>query len=139
MINVVTIETIRNEENVVNITTALETELPGELALAVPEADPAPAVPVPPAAVDNWANPTDAGEERNTVYTFFRNVSPTTQVGLLLSGILFEPRLRSKMAPRHKGFLPLLIWPALKSSGLIGHDWPPKPNATVIFGLQGYA
>ena len=37
---------------------------------------PAPAIPelipVPPAAVDNWANPTDAlGDERNTVYTFF--------------------------------------------------------------------
>ena len=30
--------------------------------------DPAP---VPPAAVDSWANPIDAGEERNTEYTFF--------------------------------------------------------------------
>ena len=34
------------------------------------EVDPDP-VPDPPAAIDNWANPTDAGEERNTVYTFF--------------------------------------------------------------------
>jgi len=138
MITVVTIETIRNEENVVDIRAALETEIPvGEEELEV--SVPAPAVPDPPAAVDNWANPTDAGEERNTVYTFFRNVSPTTQVGLLLSGILFEPRLRSKMAPRHKGLRPLLIWPALKSSGLIGHACPPKANATVIFVLQGYA
>ena len=27
--------------------------------------------PDPPAALDNWANPTDAGLERKTVYTFF--------------------------------------------------------------------
>ena len=27
--------------------------------------------PVPPATVDSCANPTDAGEERNTEYTFF--------------------------------------------------------------------
>ena len=34
--------------------------------------DPAPEpAPDPPAAADNCANPTEAGEERNTEYTFF--------------------------------------------------------------------
>lgn len=112
MITAVTVKSIRNEGNVVS-SAAFEIEIPvGELEPEVPvpepEADPAPPVPVPPAAVDNWANPTDGGEERNTEYTFFRNVSPTTQVGVELSGILLVPRLRSKTAPRHKGLRPLL-------------------------------
>lgn len=59
------------------------------------------AVPVPPAAVDNSANPTDAGEERYTVYTFFRNESPTIQSGLPSVGAMLEFWLRSKKAPRH--------------------------------------
>jgi len=123
MITAVTVESIRNEENVVDIVALDEIENPvGELeeepavpvpavvADGEPEVGPGgPAAPDPPAAVDNWANPTDAGEERNTEYTFFRNVSPTTQVGLELSGILLAPRLRSKMAPRHKGLRPPLI------------------------------
>jgi len=109
----VTVESVRNAENVVD--TAFEIESPvgeEEPALAVPE-DPvgeeesAEAVPDPPAAVDNWANPTDGGEERNTEYTFFRNVSPTTQLGLEEPpAILLVPRLRSKMAPMHKTVRP---------------------------------
>jgi hypothetical protein len=62
-------------------TSHIQEILVGEEESAVPEADPAHAVPDPPAAVDNWANPTDAGEERNTVYTFFRKVSPIIQEG----------------------------------------------------------
>jgi len=38
--------------------------------------------PDPPAASDNCANPIEGGWERNTEYTFFKNVSPTTQFGL---------------------------------------------------------
>jgi len=136
MITVVTIETIRNEENVVNIRVLEEEVLVGEEEPAVLEADP---LPDPPAAVDNLANPTDAGEERKTVYTFFRNVSPTSQEGPPGGRLFSKPALRSKTAPRHKGLLPLLTWPRLKSTGLIGHDCPPKANATVIFELQGYA
>jgi len=105
MITVVTVESIRNEKNVVNL---VEEEIPVGEEPAVPVADPGPAVPDPPAAVDNWANPTDGGVERNTVYTFFRNVSPTTQGGPELSAALLAPRLRSKMAPRHKGLRPPL-------------------------------
>ena len=36
-----------------------------------PETDPENSAPDPPAAVDNWANPTDAGVGWKTVYTFF--------------------------------------------------------------------
>ena len=180
-----TVESIRNEENVVDIA-ALETgekirkktgsqnkghilenpvgeeepavAVPEMVADGEPELDPEdPTAPDrfdPPAASDNWANPTDGGIERNTEYTFFykkrriryegcnrkrlrtRNVSPTTQVGLELSGTLLTPRLRSKMAPRHNGLLLLLIRPALKSRGLIGHDCPPKDIDTKTFVLQ---
>jgi len=93
----VTVErSIRSAENAVDIVAALEIDVPiGEeepkVAVPVPamEADILPGLPEgdpevialdPPALADNWANPTDGGEERNTEYTFFRNVSPTTQL-----------------------------------------------------------
>jgi len=115
MITIVTVESLRNAENAVDIAAlenpvgkvpgvdvpAVVADMVGEPKVGDPEGPPDP-----PAAVDNWANPTDAGEERNTVYTFFRNVSPTTQSGAKLTelgGILLEPGLRSKIAPTHKG------------------------------------
>jgi len=78
MITVVNaVESIKNAGIVVDIA-------PEDPEDPVGEEEPAEAVPDPPAAVDNWANPTDAGEERNTEYTFFRNVSPIIQSGLPL-------------------------------------------------------
>jgi len=120
MITAVMVESIKNAENVVDIA-AFELEIPvGEeepgvdvpanVSVGEPEVgdpvDPAP-TPDPPAAADNWANPTDAGDERNTVYTFFMNVSPTIQLGVELFGIFLVPRLRSKIAPTHKGLFTL--------------------------------
>jgi hypothetical protein len=43
-------------------------EMVADVPPGLPEGDPAPD---PPAFADNWANPTDGGEERNTEYTFF--------------------------------------------------------------------
>jgi len=116
MITAVMVESIKNAENVVDIA-ALEIgkpvgeEEPGvDVPAMVPDVsvgeDPAP-TPDPPAAIDNWANPTDAGDERNTVYTFFRNVSPTIQLGVELFGPFLVPRLISKKAPTHKGLFSL--------------------------------
>jgi len=149
MITAVTVESIRSEENVVNVA-AFEKEMPvgvedPAVSLEVPVAkepkvDPGPTTaPDPPAARDNSANPTDGGEDRKTVYTFFRNVSPMIQVGTSAGTALLVPRLRSKIAPRHNGLRPLLICPALKSTGLIGHDFPPKDIDTVTSTLQGNA
>jgi len=122
MITAVMVESIKNAENVVEIA-ALEigdpvgeedpgvdvpTNVnvgPGEPEVGDPE-DPAP-TPDPPAAIDNWANPTDGGDERNTEYTFFRNVSPTIQLGVELFGTFLVPRPRSKKAPTHKGLFSL--------------------------------
>ena len=42
-----------------------------ELLVELEEAEEDPPVPDPPAVVDNWANPIDGGEARNTEYTFF--------------------------------------------------------------------
>ena len=42
-----------------------------DVSINVPETVPEAAAIDPPAVVDNWANPTDGGLERNTVYTFF--------------------------------------------------------------------
>jgi hypothetical protein len=38
-----------------------------DVSINEPETIPEDSAPDPPAAVDNWANPTDGGEERNTV------------------------------------------------------------------------
>jgi len=65
------VENIRNA-GIDDIAALEDLVVVGELAEAVPD---------PPDTVDNWANPTDAGEERYTEYTFFRNESPTIQPG----------------------------------------------------------
>jgi len=56
----------------------------------------------PPAAEESWANPTDGGDEaRNTVYTFLRKVSPTTQEGFSPPDGILLPMFKSKIAPMH--------------------------------------
>lgn len=111
--------------------------------------------PDPPAEVDNWANPTDAGLDRNTEYTFFyaerrpvnvrhmgrkhqptKNVSPTTQLGFVPPLGILLPRLRSNIAPRHCE-LPVETGPRFISLGSIGQDWPP--NDMVTFRLVLHA
>ena len=66
-----------------------------------------------------------------------RNVFPITQLGLPeLWGILTAAS-RSKMAPLHRvSLLRPLSGPILKSTELISHRVPPKPNDTVILLLQ---
>jgi hypothetical protein len=68
-----------------------------------------PAKPIAPEVALRFANPTLAGSERKTVYTFLRNESPTTQVGwfeLLWPGMgdELEPSSRMKNAARQKLF-----------------------------------
>ena len=43
----------------------------GGVSMVVPDAVPEGPAPDPPAAADNWANPIEPGEARNTEYTFF--------------------------------------------------------------------
>jgi hypothetical protein len=108
-------------------------------------------LPYPPAAADNWANPIDAGCDRNTEYTFFytksrvecihtdvqltKNVTPTTQFGFPFPLTMLLPRLRSKMAPRHCA-LPGETGPRFISNGLICHVWPPNDMETCMVVLQ---
>lgn len=65
-----------------------------------------PASPIAPEVELRLANPTLGGSARKTVYTFLRNESPTTQVGLelLWPGRGDEPELssRTKNAARQK-------------------------------------
>jgi len=80
----------------------------------------APGVPEdPPAALESWAKPIESGDALNTVYTFFKKASPTTQAGFPPPETTLDPRLRSKMLPIH---WPLLAGPKLMSASLMGHD-----------------
>jgi hypothetical protein len=108
-------------------------------------------LPYPPATADNWANPIDAGCDRNTEYTFFytksrvecihtdvqltKNVTPTTQFGFPFPLTMLLPRLRSKMAPTHCA-LPGETGPRFISNGLICHVWPPNDMETCMVVLQ---
>jgi len=94
----------------------------------------------PPAAVDNWANPTEGGLERNTVYTFFKKVSPIIQLGLPPPPPAFDPRLRSNMPPTHCSPLPIvpsLAVPKFMSATLIGQELPPNESETCTSVSQG--
>lgn len=64
------------------------------------------------------ANPTDTGFWRKTEYTFFKNVSPTTQFGV--PAYASVPMEISNMAPRHIE-LPSSTGPRFMSSELMGH------------------
>jgi len=99
--------------------------LPVPVTLTVP----VPGVPEdPPAAFDSSAKPIDGGVARNTEYTFLRKTSPTTQLGLPLPPAL-EPKLRSKIPPRHWDDCDEVL-PRFISSLLSGHDLPPKAIVT---------
>jgi hypothetical protein len=80
---------------------------------------------LPPVAAESWPNPMDGGEARNTVYTFFRKVSPTTQEGLSPPGGISLPMLKSKIAPMQRELVDD-NGPRFISSGLMDHDLPPK-------------
>ncbi len=84
--------------------------------------------PEPPAALDNCAKPTDAGLLLKTVYTFFKNVSPTTQLGFPPPEPICEPSPKSKIPPRQR---PEPILPRFMSSVLMGQALPPKDMVTV--------
>jgi hypothetical protein len=78
------------------------------------------------------ANPTDIGFWRNTEYTFFKNVSPTTQNG----PVPVFPSEISKMAPMQSE-LPSCKAPRFISCVLIGHAWPPNERAILTSVVQG--
>jgi len=88
----------------------------------------------PPAPEASCANPTDIGFWRNTEYTFFKNVSPTTQLGFPDPALV--PRERSNMAPTHIE-LPCSTGPKFMSCVLIGHAWPPNDKVTLTDVVQG--
>jgi len=90
--------------------------------------------PLPPVA--SSANPTDIGFWRNTEYTFFKKVSPTTQEGAVSVAVLELPSEMSKTAPTQNE-LPSSTGPRFMSSGLIGHAWPPKDRVTLTWVEQG--
>ena len=58
-----------------------------------------------------------------------RNISPTTQLGLLLPLGMLVPALRSKMAPRHRELL-RDIRPMFMSWVLIDQSFPPNDIET---------
>lgn len=93
-------------------------------------------VPEPPAAADSCANPIDGGLDRKTEYTFFKNVSPTTQLGFPSPPTMVLPSERSKIAPRHCE-LPCVTGPRFISAMLIGHTLPPKDRVTSTLVVQG--
>jgi len=92
--------------------------------------------PDPPARLESWAKPTEGGDARNTEYTFFRKVSPMTQVGLPDPLWMLVPILRSKIEPRHFE-LPRSSWPLFMSCVLIGHVLPPNENDTETEAVHG--
>jgi hypothetical protein len=104
----------------------LECALPEPVTLALTE--PIVGVGTPPASTKlcafdaSAAKPTEAGLARKTLYTFFRNVSPTIHAGELL----FE--VYSKIAPRHCPFESSV---SLKSAGEMDQLLPPKERATL--------
>jgi hypothetical protein len=115
-------------------------------ALDEAEAEEGETVPDPPAAADNCAKPT-AGvpllspvlEEvvpRKTVYTFFRNTSPITQLGFPdPSGILL-PKLRSNIPPRQL-LDPCVTGPRFISLAEMGQEVPPKEMVVLMEVLHG--
>jgi len=107
---------------------------PGMEAAVVGAEDPSDDPPLLLAPEDSCANPTDIGLWRKTEYTFFKNVSPTTQLGAPVPASL--PRERSNMAPTHIE-LPCSTWPRFMSSALIGHAWPPKDRVMLSDVVQG--
>lgn len=90
----------------------------------------------PPALLDSCAKPTDAGLARKTLYTFFKNVSPTTQLGLPFPLDTEDPRSSTKIPPMHMLFS---ITPRFMSSGLMGHAEPPNAMDTLTVVEHGNA
>lgn len=82
------------------------------------------------AVLDKLAKPTEGGVNRKTVYTFFKNVSPTIQGGVML----FVLSGSSKNAPRH---WVEVTCSSLKSEGLTVQVFPPKAIVTVTSVSQG--
>jgi len=109
---------------------------PGPVPVLEPEALPGPGVPDPPAKSDSCAKPIEGGEERKTLYTFFRKVSPTTQLGFPDPLGRLLPKLRSKIAPVQSE-LPRPAGPKFMSLVLIGHDLPPNAKLTFILDEHG--
>jgi len=95
-------------------------------------------VPDEPAAAESWAKPTDGGVIRNTEYTFFKKVSPTTQLGFPDPLTMLLPMLRSNIAPRHRELV-RDSWPRFMSVGLIGHNLPPNERLMEMLVVQGNA
>jgi len=78
----------------------------------------------PPAALESSANPTEAGSDLKTEYTFFRKVSPTTQLGFPPPASMLDPLVRSKIPPTQRSDEELGL-PKFISALLIGHALPP--------------